>query len=64
MAALPDTFKQQFPSLKDIYSQLSADIHAAIGSDQLFTDMTSKFIKHFDARRLYELAVGPETKCE
>src|SRR5262249_40937305 len=47
MASLPDAFKQQFPSLKDIYSQLSADIHAATGSDAIFGAMTEKLVEHF-----------------
>lgn len=55
MASLPDDFKGRFPSLADIYSQLSADIHAATGSAELFIDMTGKFVEHFDARRLYKL---------
>ncbi len=63
MAALPGTFKAHFPSLNDIYTQLSADIHAATGSETLFTEMTEKLVEHFDARRLYKLPVGPETKA-
>jgi hypothetical protein len=55
MASLPDAFKGQFPSLKDIYSQLSADVHSATGSAALFEKMTSNFVEHFDARRLFKL---------
>ncbi|ROZ71478.1 hypothetical protein [Ramlibacter sp. WS9] len=55
MASLPEAFKSHFPSLKDIYSQLSADIHGAIGSSELFVQMTEKLVEHFEARRLYKL---------
>ncbi len=59
-AALPDDFKPHFPSLYDLYSQLSEDIHAAEGSAELFVSMSAKFLEHFDARRLRKIP-GPKT---
>lgn len=35
---LPNDFKSRFPSLADIYSTLSADIHNATGSSELFIE--------------------------
>jgi hypothetical protein len=55
MASLPNDFKDRFPSFKEMYGQLSADIHAATGSETLFNDISTKFIEHFEARRLYKL---------
>lgn len=55
MASLPDDFKEHFPSLSDIYAQLSADIHAATGSPELFEKMAADLVEHFDARRLRRL---------
>lgn len=56
MASLPEDFKARFPSLRDMYSDLSADIHAAKGSDALFEDILDKLGLHFRARQLYESA--------
>ena len=56
MATLQDDFKSRFPSLPDIYSDLSADIHAATGSDALYEEVIDKLGLHFRARQLYEPA--------
>jgi hypothetical protein len=53
--ALPTAFKEKFPSLKDIYGQLSAALHSADANAKLFDDSCAKIVKHFDARRLFEL---------
>lgn len=53
MAKLPEDFKSRFPSLPDIYSKLSADIHAAIGSTQLFEQMIKDLNEHFQARQVF-----------
>lgn len=53
-ANLPDDFKKRFPSLSNIYSQLSIDIH---GADQLpdsFLQARQDIEKHFKAKELFE----------
>ncbi len=52
---LPEDFRSRFPTLRDMYASLSADIHGAIGSAELFRSSQEDLLKHFDARRLYEL---------
>lgn len=52
--ALDEDFRQRFPSLKDIYGDLSSAIHAAEESAEVFEDSLAKIEKHFDARRVYE----------
>lgn len=55
METLPDDFKARFPSLRDYYGKLSADIHNANGSVKLF-DETCEIVKeHFTARRLFKV---------
>ena len=55
LTLLPDDFKSQFPSLSDVYSKLSADIHSAIGSVETFEACRKDIDKHFDAIRLTEI---------
>jgi len=55
MATLPGDFKDRFPSLRDLYSRLSVDIHAAAGSEDLFREAIAAVDKHFDARRVFRL---------
>jgi hypothetical protein len=52
---LPTDFKDRFPSLSEIYGKLSAVLHEAKADSQLFDESSAKVIKHFEARRLYEL---------
>ncbi len=52
---LPEDFRSRFPTLRDMYSNLSADIHGAIGSAKLFHSSQKDLVRHFEARRLYEL---------
>jgi len=52
---LPDDFKARFPSLKDVYSQLSAAMHDARADAQLFEGSSAGIVKHFEARKLFEL---------
>lgn len=54
MAALHANVREQFPSLRDIYGELSVDIHSAIGSTDLFERTVDKLGLHFRARQLYE----------
>ena len=55
MASLPTDFKQRFPSFRDLYNDLSADIHSAAGSSELFDDCRGKIEEHFKARKLFKL---------
>ena len=55
MALLPDDFKRRFPSMRVLYDSLSADMHGAVGSAPLFESARADIVKHFDARRLFEL---------
>jgi len=54
-STLPDDFKSRFPSLTDVYDKLSAAIHSADENAALFDDSCAKIVKHFDARRVYEI---------
>lgn len=52
-SSLEADFKRKFPSLTDVYSKLSADIHAATGSTDIFDSERGRIVGHFDARRVY-----------
>jgi hypothetical protein len=54
-SVLPLDFKSRFPSLKDVYGNLSAAIHAADENAVLFDDSCAKIVEHFEARRLYKI---------
>jgi hypothetical protein len=55
MDILPIDFKNRFISLKKVYSDISADIHSAIGSPELFDASQRAIIEHFQARRLFKI---------
>ena len=55
MDSLPEDFKGRFPSLRSIYEMLSADIHAATGSDELYVQMLTEIGEHFSARKVFKL---------
>lgn len=55
LTKLPSDFKERFPSFKALYGELSSDIHGAVGDDGLFERVRQAIIKHFEARRLFEL---------
>jgi hypothetical protein len=55
LTTLPEDFKGRFPSLRALYGELSADIHCATGSSELFEKARNQILEHFDARRLYKL---------
>jgi hypothetical protein len=59
MDSLPEDFKARFPSLRSIYEKLSADIHAATGSDELYVQMLTDINEHFSARKLFRLPTPP-----
>lgn len=54
-STLPDDFKSRFPSLTEVYDKLSDAIHSADANAPLFDESCAKIVKHFEARRIYEL---------
>lgn len=52
---LPEDFKARFPSLPDVYGKLSGGMHEAKADSQLFEESCAKILRHFEARKLYEL---------
>lgn len=50
---LPLGVRQSFPSLRDVYSQLSAAVHTARASDTLFGTLREKTEAHLEAVHLY-----------
>jgi hypothetical protein len=55
MKLLPDDFKDRFYSLKSLYSELSAEMHEARGSDELYTKAINIVDQHFEAMLLFQL---------
>jgi hypothetical protein len=55
MDLLPADFKNTFESMRALYGELSADIHSATGSGELFGKANRHIERHFDARRLFKL---------
>lgn len=55
MGLLSPDFKARFPSLSSLYGDLSDDLHRAIGSSDLFDSAKADIIKHFEARRVFDL---------
>jgi hypothetical protein len=55
VATLPEGFRSTIPTLRDQYGKLSTDIHSATGSSELFETSQAEVIRHFEARRLWEL---------
>lgn len=59
MGTLPDVLKQNFPSLKALYSDLSGAVHKAQADGALFERAAADIERHFEARKLFKLsAVG------
>jgi hypothetical protein len=54
---LPRTFGEQFPTLKETYDSLQADVVGARGSSDVFEVAVEELQIHFDARRLMKLPV-------
>lgn len=54
---LPPDFSGRFPSLCEVYSDLSAAIHAADDSPDIYPKACEMVIEHFDARRLFKLDI-------
>jgi hypothetical protein len=55
MGSLPKDFNDRFPSMRALYDDLSADMHGAVGSAELFVRAPEQIVEHFDARRIYKL---------
>jgi hypothetical protein len=55
VATLPEGFRSTIPTLRDQYGKLSTDIHSATCSSELFETSQADVIRHFEARRLWEL---------
>jgi hypothetical protein len=51
----PGEFKARFPSLKDTYGKLSEAMHTANVEAAVFEEASTKIIKHFEARKLFDL---------
>jgi len=60
MNSLPIDFKSRFASMYGLYGELSADIHSATGSAELFDSARCQIVEHFEARRLFKLSTDPE----
>lgn len=54
--SLPEDFRNWYPCLRKEYEDLSADLHAAIGSAELFRDAIRRIDLHFNARNLFTQA--------
>lgn len=54
--ALPKDFRDRFPSLADIYSKLSVDIHKADSTPELFTECQLLIEEHFEAKKVFKLS--------
>ncbi len=55
MATLPPDFRSRFPSMRDLYGELSVDLHTATGSAELFDSTRDRIAQHFEVRRIYRL---------
>lgn len=55
MKTLPDDFKGRFPSMRVLYDDISADLHTATGSPDLFDRAVAEITGHFSARDLFRL---------
>ncbi|MBL7128785.1 MAG: hypothetical protein ISS16_07345 [Ignavibacteria bacterium] len=54
MDTLDEDFKNRFPSFRELYSNLSSDIHSAKGSPALFEEVMSELVDHFEARKVFK----------
>lgn len=62
MQSLPEDFKARFPSIRNLYGDLSAAIHRADGAAALFDTAVAQVNEHFEARRLFKLPTPARTK--
>jgi len=54
-STLPSDFKERFPTLCEVYNDLSAAIHSATEDPNIYIQASVRIQEHFDARRLYKL---------
>jgi len=59
MTTLPSDFRGRFPSMRELYGELSADLHTAAGSPELFGKATIQIAEHFETRRVFKLSDLP-----
>jgi hypothetical protein len=52
---LPADFKERFPTLCEIYSDLSAAMHTADERIEVYSTACAQIVEHFEARRLFRL---------
>lgn len=52
---LPEDFKSRFPTLLEVYGELSEAMHNAREDAELFQSACSRIIEHFEARRLFKI---------
>src|SRR5581483_6247145 len=57
---LPETQRSSMPSLKEWYENLSAALHGAIEDADLFENARVQIERHFDFRRIYNIAEVPK----
>jgi hypothetical protein len=55
-AFLPEQIRDHMPSLKSWYEKLSTPIHMAKPDDALFEEARTAIERHFDSRRLHDIA--------
>lgn len=61
-ASLHLNVRSEFPSMRAVYDELSAALHAAEENVELFEKAITKINQHFEARRLYERLASKTTQ--
>lgn len=54
-STLPEDFKVRFPTLAETYDAVSGSLHAADANPVAFEAARANIVKHFEAKRLFEL---------
>jgi hypothetical protein len=52
---IPELKRSQMPSLRDLYSKLSVDVHAASENESTFEECVLELVSHFEFRRMFKL---------
>lgn len=60
-ASLPPEFPSQFRTFVSLYSDLSAALHSASESTDVFDASLERIVEHFTARKLYRVSPGART---
>jgi hypothetical protein len=66
-ALLTDDFKGRFPSLSELYDDLSVAIHSADANHELFQSSMEKIDEHFEAKKIFKIKdenLKPKSKKE